>query len=271
MVAFGGVKHLLLKATEWVSNRLATHVLFCGQSTLQAAVDAGVASAQKSRVLGKGTISGVDIEEFSPDESGQLRAKQRRAWNVDDTQIVVGFVGRHILHKGVATLMEAWRSLDDEVRAGAKLLLFGGAVRGEEATQKIVDAAVADDIGVKDIGWIEDMVSAYSGMDILVLPSWREGFPYAILEAQAMRLPVVTTRVTGTLDAVEHEVTGLMVPLRDPAALADAMSRLIRSPEDRKLFGERGRERVLNEFTREKVLQHVVDFYDTVLASSLSG
>ena len=80
-----------------------------------------------------------------------------------------------------------------------------------------------------------------------------------------MGLPVVATRATGNLDAVVHEVTGISIPLKDPAALAAAMTRLINSAGDRQRLGEQGRRRILEEFMQDKVLGHMLDFYRTEL------
>jgi len=263
MLSSAGARRLLLTWIEWAANRLATHVVFCGESTRAAALTSGVALPGKARVLGDGTISGVDTERFVPDPTGRRRAAQRKAWNVADEAVVVGFVGRIVPHKGVVTLMEAWRRMGPATRRTARLLMLGGF--GDPGLEKMVAAAEADDISVRYVGWCEDMVSAYDAMDLLVLPSWHEGFPYSLLEAECMGLPVITTRVTGNVDAVRDECTGLLVPVRDPGALADAMTRLIRSEEDRRRLGDAARRRVLEKFSQDRVLAGMLAFYREML------
>jgi glycosyltransferase involved in cell wall biosynthesis len=258
-----GPRRLMLRAVEWVANRAATHTLFCGESTRAAALAEGLAQVGKARVLGSGTISGVDIAAFSPDRIGDLRESKRRAWGVPADAVVVGFVGRIVPHKGIATLLAAWRCLDAKHRERATLVLVG--VQDSPDMTALVDAAVAEDLGVRAVGWTDDMVAAYSAMDLLVLPSWYEGLPYSVLEAQAMGLPVIVTRATGNVDAVEDEVTGLVVPPGDPHALAGALSRLIASPEERARMGSRGRVRVTTRFERGRVLDRMMAFYRAVL------
>lgn len=262
MLSSHGLRRQLLRAADWLTNRLATHALFCSQSTRVAGIEAGVVQAEKSRVLGHGTISGVDTERFAPDATGRSREEQRQAWGVGGDQVVVGFVGRLVAHKGIETLVNAWRQLEPAVQERACLVLLGGTAHSEPRMREIVRQAECEDIGLKTVGWVDDMVTSYSGMDLLVLPSWHEGFPYGILEAHCMGLPVVATRATGNVDAVEHEETGLLVPLNDPAALAEAMLRLIRSPQERHRYGLEGRRRVRAYFNQDEVLGNLLRYYE---------
>lgn len=262
IVSGSGVRRLILLGADRLTHRLATHSLFCSESTRDEAIKAGVVRSKRAQILGKGTISGVDVAKFRPCASGTVRAERRRAWDVAEDIVVVGFVGRLLAEKGIATLLEAWRLLDPTVRERARLLMFGGSIRGEPEMQAMVESAVSENMGVQTMGWIEHMADCYAAMDLLVLPSWREGFPYSIIEAQSTGIPVVATRTTGNVDAVQHETTGLLVPMREPVALANALTRLICSPQERQRLGEQGRQRILDEFTQDKVLQHMITFYE---------
>ena len=90
-------------------------------------------------------------------------------------------------------------------------------------------------------------------MDILVLPAYREGFPNTLLEAAAMGLPVVSTSVPGQVDAVEDGVTGILGPVKDAGALANAVQSYLHDPYLRKRHGNAGRERVLRNFRAESI------------------
>jgi glycosyltransferase involved in cell wall biosynthesis len=269
MAAFSsnGPRRWLLSLVEKTSCRLATTVLFCSPSTLQAATELGLIPESRGRVLGHGTISGVDPNRFSPEARHRNRAAVRSAWGVDHTNVVVGFVGRIVPHKGIVTLIAAWRCLEPAVRERAQLALFG--VYRDESMRELVEDSLAGGIHVAWYGWQEDMPAVYSGLDLLVLPSWHEGFPYSVLEAQCMGLPVIATRVTGTMDAVTNEETGLLVPVGDPHALAKAIGRMIVSPDLREKYGAAARERVLRHFTQEHVTDLHMRFYHEV--APLSG
>jgi glycosyltransferase involved in cell wall biosynthesis len=98
-------------------------------------------------------------------------------------------------------------------------------------------------------------------MDILVLPTHREGFPLVLLEAAAMGLPIVATRVTGCLDAVQDNMTGTLVPAADAGALAVGLNRYVCDPVLRRRHGEAAREWVLREFRPENIWQAVYHEY----------
>ena len=265
MLSAKGFRRLLLRAVEWTANRFATHTLFCGKSARDAAVEMGFVKPERGLVLGGGTISGVNTDRFSPGQGAANRPRQREAWGVDDDTIVIGFVMRFVAHKGVDTAIDAWRRLDPEVRRRSRLFLIGGYTHADPYLRRLVEEAEAEGINLKFVGWFEDMVKAYAGIDILILPSWHEGFACNISEAQSMAIPVIATRVSGNVDAVQDELNGLLVPVRDPDALAAAMTRLINSPEDRRRLGDAAREHVLKYYREPEVIQNMMDFYASLI------
>ena len=141
-------------------------------------------------------------------------------------------------------LTAAWRRLR-AARPDLRLLIVGpfeerDAV-GEERRELEADSRV------HLTGLVDDMPAHYRAMDVLALPTYREGFPNAPLEAAAMAIPVVATRVVGCVDAVLDGETGTLVPPRDAEALAEALGTYLDSPELRVRHGEAGRGRVLAE------------------------
>lgn len=259
-----GIRRAILRVVEMLTCRLATHVLFCAQSTCKLALQAGMTRPDNSWVLGNGTISGIDTEKFRPCPDDSLRAAQRDKWGIQGDPVVVGFVGRYVAHKGIRTLIEAWRLLQEETRKRARLVLLGGHVHSEPDIRQLIEQAVADRIHVINGGWTEDMPKAYWAMDVVVLPSWHEGFPYSLLEAQATGLATIASRVPGNIDAIVDGENGLTVPVEDPAALAAAIQQLIENAELRHALGRKARERVISLFRREQVLANMIHFLTQV-------
>jgi len=101
---------------------------------------------------------------------------------------------------------------------------------------------------------------------IVCLPSYREGLPKSLLEAASCGRPIVTTDVPGCREIVCNEDNGLLVEARDAAALADALARLLADPELRQRMGQRGRERVLGEFSQERIVAQVLGLYRGILS-----
>jgi glycosyltransferase involved in cell wall biosynthesis len=117
-------------------------------------------------------------------------------------------------------------------------------------------------------GYVADTAPWYRAMDMLVLPTWREGFPNVVLEAAATGIPVITTLSTGSRDAVLPEVTGLLIPAGYPQAIVEAVLRLLRNPPDRFRMGRAGRAWIIEQFVNGYVLGLTIGFYRKLLERS---
>lgn len=115
-------------------------------------------------------------------------------------------------------------------------------------------------------GFVHDTAKYYRAMDMMVLPTWREGFPNVALEAAASGIPVITTLSTGSRDAVVPEVTGLLIPAGYPKAITEAVLRLIRNPDVRYRMGRAARAWVIERFVDGYVLALTAGFYKSLLA-----
>src|SRR5699024_6403811 len=112
---------------------------------------------------------------------------------------------------------------------------------------------LSEDPRVILVGDVDDPVPYYSMMDVLVLPTYREGFGNVLIEAASLRIPQVATRVPGCVDAVADGETGVLVPPGDADALGDALSRYLSDSALRSLHGAAGRKRVLDTFRQEAI------------------
>ncbi|HEX5829567.1 MAG TPA: glycosyltransferase, partial [Gemmatimonadaceae bacterium] len=193
-------------------------------------------------VLGAGMSNGVDATRFAPTD----------APSESDGAPVIGFVGRLARDKGVEELACAWHALREEFPS-ARLLLVG-AWEPEDPVDPRWRAALETDERVTLAGVVDDVVSYYRRMSVLAFPSHgSEGFPNAPMEAAAVGLPVVATRVVGCVDAVLDGVTGTLVPPRDATALAAALRVYLHDPMLGRRHGAAGRERVCREFQPEAI------------------
>ena len=158
---------------------------------------------------------------------------------------MIGFVGRVVRDKGIVELVAACRELR---RRDARMHLMIVGIEDETAIPPDAAAALEADPRIHWKGGDWNTPPLYAAMDIVVLPTYREGFPNVPLEAAAMELPTVATRIAGCTDAIEDGVTGLLVPPRDAMALAAALRRYIESAELRRRHGRAARERVARMF-----------------------
>ena len=102
-------------------------------------------------------------------------------------------------------------------------------------------------------------------VDLVVLPSHREGVPRGLIEAAAMELPIITTDTPGCREVVDDEVNGILVPVQDVDSIVQAIERLVVEPGLRKAFGERSRQRVVSQFELSIVADQIRQVYDKLL------
>ena len=254
-----GIRWWFLLAAERVAAACARVVLCNSESMLAEAVALGVAPASKMHLLGDGSSNGVDVERFSPGSSSV-----RSELGIPPDAPLVGFVGRLTQDKGIPELIEAFdtilRSMPD-----VQLLLVGWFDASEDALGAMWRARIANHPRIHCTGFVDDTAPYYRAMDLMVLPTWREGFPNAVLEAAATGLPVITTICTGSRDSVVPEVTGLLIPPGYPEAISEAVLKLLRDPVRRRRMGDAARTWVCGHYADERVLGLATLFYKSLL------
>jgi glycosyltransferase involved in cell wall biosynthesis len=259
-----GLQARLLRCTEWVSCRLATHVLCVSESNRQLAVRARLCPPWKISVLLNGSGNGVDaMGAFNPARWRHARQAIRSRTGIPHDAMVLGFVGRIVRNKGVAELFDAWKALRQEFER-LHLLIVGFFEPHDPLPSDLEEALLADS-RIHLTGGQREAAGFYAAMDLVVLPTYREGFPNVPLEAASMGIPTVATLVPGCTDAVVDGVTGLLVPPRDAVALTGAIKRYLQCPELLELHGAAGRTRVVREFRRERVWQALYEAYVALL------
>jgi lipopolysaccharide/colanic/teichoic acid biosynthesis glycosyltransferase/glycosyltransferase involved in cell wall biosynthesis len=248
-----GLRRTILRSCEQLSCGLARGVLAVSESLRRRALSYGLCPAEKIAVLGAGTVGGVDAERrFAPAPSCSYEAARvRRALGIPSEVRVVGFVGRVVRDKGVEDLVGAWAELREEFPD--LYLLLVGPVEPLDPISPEAERVLRRDPRVRMAGPLDGMRAVYSTLDVVALPTYREGFPQVPLEAAAMERPVVASSVTGCVDAVVDGETGTLVPPRDPHALALALGAYLRDPALRRRHGRAARARVLRDYRPENL------------------
>jgi glycosyltransferase involved in cell wall biosynthesis len=260
-----GLKRLLLRWSEKVSCRLAHQVLCVSHSLREEALAERLCPPDKIKVLMAGSINGVDAAgAFNPERVGpRARAEVRARYGIPPNALVAGFVGRVVRDKGLAELVEAWKALRDEFPW--LHLLVVGPFEPQDPVSAGVEKVLRSDRRIHLTGMDLNTPPLYAAMDLVVLPTYREGFGIVAIEAGAMELPVVATRIPGCVDAVQDGVTGTLVPVRSGPALAEACRRYLWEPDLRREHGRAGRQRVLREFRPEVIWEAMFQEYVRLL------
>ncbi len=254
-----GRRRWILRMTETVSCALAHRVLAVSHSMRRIAVAEGVCAAEKIVVLAGGSGNGVDATTRFVPQPPQVRCEARARRGIPQDALVIGFVGRLVREKGVVELAAAWQQLRDE---DPRLhLLLVGRSETEDAIPAPVLARLRADPRVHLTGVDPNTPPLYAAMDVVALPTYREGFPNVALEAAAMALPIVATAVPGCVDAVEDGVTGALIPAKDARALQEELRRYLADPALRLAHGEAARRRVLKDFRREVIWTGLASVY----------
>jgi len=233
---------------EAASARLSDIVLCQSAEDVRTARWRRIVPDQRLRRLG----NGVDLTRFSPRRIGaEDRAALRRRIGIRPEERVVGFVGRLVREKGVMELLEAVSA-----RPGWRLLLVGpdecGVKRDAIALETVVSRPKVTWLGLQG-----DMPPLYAAMDVVALPSHREGLPRSLVEASAMCIPSVATDIRGCREVIVHGRTGLLVPTRNPAALRSALDALMGDPARRRRMALAARIRAQDLFDEQAVLERI--------------
>jgi glycosyltransferase involved in cell wall biosynthesis len=210
--------------------------------------------------------NGIDVRRFDRNcLDPQAVAQKRGALGLPPDAPVVGFVGRLVREKGILELLQALRIVRERMPA-VRILLTG---RIDHDKSDVLTPEVAHRYGLAEVciftGFRQDMPALYALMNVLVLPSHREGFPRSLMEASAMGVPCVVTNIRGCREVVTHNRNGLLVPLGDVQTLAKAILELLTDREKARRMGEEGRRMARERFDEQIVFEKVKMEYARLL------
>ena len=256
-----GLKRKLLCWSERLACYFSHQVLCVSRSVREVAVQQRLCPAGKIKVLAQGTINGIDAQRrFNPQRlAAETAAQLRCRYGIPADARVLGFVGRIVRDKGLLELCAAWRELREQF--ADVHVLVAGPFESQDRVPPDVEHTLRSDARIHLAGEVADMPALYSAVDVILLPTYREGFPYVPLEAAAMGIPVVATRVPGCVEAIEDGVTGTLVAPRDAAALVEAARRYLADADLRRRHGTAGRQRMLRDFQPETVWIAILQEY----------
>lgn len=202
-----------------------------------------------------------------PERRDRARVRARAELGASPDDLVVGYVGRTVERKGLGLLADAFARILPRHPA-SRLVIVGDAVRGDRRafSRERFLGRMGPSARARThwLGFRERVASWIAAMDLVVLPSWREGFGMSLAEAAAVGRPVVATSTRGARAVVEPDVTGCLVPIGDPDALAAAVSALLGDAGRRQAMGEAAQRRARARFSRDRVLAMYLAEYGRV-------
>lgn len=226
-------------------------IIAISQGVKRALVKSGI---DGSRI--KVVPSGID---YTPFEEAASSDYLRRELSFSTDDFLVGIVAHLADHKGHKYLIEASRILRDKAPR-IKIIIVGDGPLQLELNRQVKEIQVEDMVFF--LGFREDIPQILASLDLFVLSSKLEGMGTSIMDAMACRLPVVATNVGGIPEVVVHEKTGLLVPPKRPAALAEAILRLYENRELAERLGSKGYEVVHSKFSAEAMAAKIITIYE---------
>jgi len=237
-----GIARWLLKRIDQCMALMATHLLADSASQRAFLIKEGITRANKIQVLGNGSISGVDTKRFQPNE--EARTRVRSSLGINQTDFCFIYVGRMKREKGTSDLLEAFSSLSQK-HSNIHLLLVG------PDEEHLLDDSLPSNI--HSVGFTKEVEDYMAAGDVFCLPSYREGFGSVLIEAAAVGLPAVASRIYGITDAVVEGETGLLHQPGNIAELTKCLSDLLNNPLKCRELGTNGSQRANEKFSRESI------------------
>ena len=216
--------------------------------------------ADRLQVLG----NGVDLARFRV-PTDQERVQARAAFGIADDQVAVGTVGRLVWEKGLREVFDAAQTLSRTTPSVVVLVAGGPDPEKSDGLRSEDLADITAATGVRFVGEQRDIERFFWALDVFVLASYREGFPRAAMEAAASGVPVVATDIRGCRQAVDHQVSGLLVPPRDARALTEAVASLATDPAHRADLAAGAIAKAAADFGQQQVIDRTLATYRRLL------
>lgn len=240
----------------------ATDFLADSGSQLEFLVAQGIVARERIQVLAHGSICGVDIARFCPDGTSRNAVRKELGAAVDARLLL--FVGRFDRDKGVLDLPRAVVLLSAEHRPALHLLFVGPDEGGVGPELRRICGSPG--LRLHILGYSGQPERFMAAADVYCLPSYREGFGMALMEAASVRVPGVGSRVNGITDAIEEGVTGLFHEPGNIASLAATLGQLLDHPDLRHAMGRAVRERATRLFGKELVTEAFVEYINQAVS-----
>ena len=222
-----GVKRTVLNTVEKLTYYCATNVYPNSKGLKEFIIKEKLTSKNKLKILGNGSSNGIDTTHFSPNQVSDIEKRQlRNELNITKNDFVFVFVGRLVGDKGINELVQAFTEIS-KTHTNSKLLLVGPLETDLDPLLPNTLNEIKKNEAIIYAGFQTDVRPYLAISDVLVFPSYREGFPNVVMQAGAMGLPSIVTDINGCNEIIQSGVNGIIIPVKDVQAIYDAMEKLV--------------------------------------------
>ena len=265
-VGMSGISRKIFRAIEKMVCRNSTDIRAVSPMNKAFAVSEGLYPEEKAVVVGKGGTIGVDMKRYDISKKAEYCSAIRKQYDISNEAFVYGFAGRVSADKGCAELLTAFQKIT-ESEPDAKLLIVGPMEDDCGVPAEILEwARKSKQVVMTGMVDGSKMNEYYSAMDVLVHPTYREGFGMVLQEAGALGTAMITTKIPGASEVMEDGVSCLLVEPKNVSELESAMKKLITDREYSKIIGQAAYERTKQYYDRPIMLENQKADYEKLLS-----
>lgn len=256
-----GLMRYLLKSMEHLTSWASTK-MFVNSNALKAFMQAENIGVKQNKLfmLGKGSSNGIDLEYFSRNVvDNSIVSQLVEKSNLKSDGKVWLIISRVVVDKGIVEMVEAFERI--MVQYPNDQLWIVGPEENKNALPVDVVKKIKVNESIIMWGYQEDVRPYFVAAHALVFPSYREGFPNVPLQAAAMECPLILSDINGCNELVQHEINGLLVPVKDPNAIYDAMIRMRSSEMLCRSFVKESLVKVHNDFSQKNIWKEIKEAY----------
>ncbi|KMQ68964.1 glycosyl transferase family 1 [Chryseobacterium sp. FH2] len=224
-----GVKRKILDFVEKLTYSSATRVYPNSKGLYEYILQNNYTDRKKLKVIGNGSSNGIDTSFFSPEQVTEAqKSLLKKELNIEDTDFVFVFVGRLVGDKGINELITAFSFVNKtkNTQHRFKLLLVGPLEQELDPLPAAILKEIKNNPDIIDVGFQKDVRPYFAISDVLVFPSYREGFPNVVMQAGAMGLPGIVSDINGCNEIIIDGQNGVIVPVKNSEKLSEAMEKM---------------------------------------------
>jgi glycosyltransferase involved in cell wall biosynthesis len=261
LVEATGTKRKILNQVERLTYACATKVYPNSKGLEDIILAHKFTKPEKLKVLANGSSNGInteifDLEVISVEQREQLRIKL----GLKPDDLVLVFVGRIVRDKGINELMEAFHTLSQKYDQ-LKLLMVGPYEEALDPISAKASKEIETNAAIISLGWQDDVRPYFAVSDVLIFPSYREGFPNVVLQAGAMGLASIVSDINGCNEIIEEGVNGIIIPVKNSQAIEEAIESMIKNPEKTIQMKSVARQKIVSRYDQEMVWQAILQEY----------
>lgn len=214
------------------------------------------------KILANGNINGIDLDYFDRSKINDKKyLKLKNNLGINEDSFVFIFIGRLVKDKGITELISAFTNLNNKK---FKLLLVGQIESDHDPLFSETLEQISTKEGIISVGFQRDVRPYLAISDVLVFPSYREGFPNVVMQAGAMELPSIVTDINGSNEIIINNENGIVVPVKNVLILQNAMEKIYKDVNFRTKLKNNSRKMIADRYQQNVVLEALLDEYQTL-------